>query len=304
MWSLIVHGGAGPIDDRQSEPHQAGCRRAIEAGARVLEGGGSALDAAQVAVRVLEDDEVFNAGVGGAVDETGLVMTDAAIFRGDDLGYGACGAVAGVRNPIDLARAILEDGKHCLLVGPGALEFARRKGLRRVDPRAMEVDPSRARWWYAASEAPTGGPALAGAPGEPEVGDTVGAVALDVRGSIAAATSTGGLLGKYAGRVGDSPIAGAGTYARNDWGGICATGHGETILKTVLGFQALQDLRLRAAEAPATVLFEALEQARARAGGRGGLIAILPTGQAAWARNTPHMGVAWLRRGGAVESMF
>lgn len=309
MWSLIVHGGAGPIDDRQSEPHQAGCRRAIDAGARVLEGGCSALDAAQAAVRVLEDDEVFNAGVGGAVDETGLVMTDAAIFRGDDLGYGACGSVAGVRNPIDLARAILEDGKHCLLVGPGALEFARKKGLRRVDPRVMEVDPSRARWWYAAAEAisAAGGVAPPGAPasgGEPEVSDTVGAVALDVRGSIAAATSTGGLLGKYAGRVGDSPIAGAGTYARNDWGGICATGHGETILKTVLGFQALHDLRLRAADDPATVLFEALEEARGRAGGRGGLIAILPSGQAAWARNTPHMGVAWLRRGGVVESTF
>jgi len=296
VWSLIVHGGAGPIDDRQSEAHQAGCRRAAEAGARVLEAGGSAVDAAQIAVRVLEDDEVFNAGVGGAVDESGLVMTDAAIFRGDDLGYGACGAVAGIRNPVDLARAILDDGKHCLLVGPGALDFARKKGVRLVDPRALEVDPSKARWWYASA---SDGPPL-----EPEVGDTVGAVALDLQGSIAAATSTGGLLGKYAGRVGDSPIAGAGTYARNDWGGISATGHGETILKTVLGFQALQDLRLRAAEAPATVLFEALEQARAQVGGRGGLIAIRPSGQAAWARNTPHMGVAWIRRGGAVESTF
>jgi beta-aspartyl-peptidase (threonine type) len=262
----------------------------------VLEAGGSAVDAAQIAVRVLEDDEVFNAGVGGAVDESGLVMTDAAIFRGDDLGYGACGAVAGIRNPVDLARAILDDGKHCLLVGPGALDFARKKGVRLVDPRALEVDPSKARWWYASA---SDGPPL-----EPEVGDTVGAVALDLQGSIAAATSTGGLLGKYAGRVGDSPIAGAGTYARNDWGGISATGHGETILKTVLGFQALQDLRLRAAEAPATVLFEALEQARAQVGGRGGLIAIRPSGQAAWARNTPHMGVAWIRRGGAVESTF
>jgi L-asparaginase / beta-aspartyl-peptidase len=147
MWSIIVHGGAGPIDDKQSEPHQAGCRRAAEAGARILAQGGSAIDAAVAAVHVLEDDPVFNAGIGATLDEEGMVLCDAALMRGSDLAYGAIGAVSGVRHPIDLARAILEDGKHCLLVGPGAITFARKKGIELCDPRALETDASRARWW-------------------------------------------------------------------------------------------------------------------------------------------------------------
>ncbi|MFO0729012.1 MAG: isoaspartyl peptidase/L-asparaginase [Myxococcota bacterium] len=286
MWSLIVHGGAGAIDDRQSEPHQAGCRRAAEIGSKILEAGGSALDAVQAAVRALEDDEVFNAGTGGALDADGLVMTDAALFRGDDLAYGACGSVTGIRHPIDLARAILEDGKHALLVGPGALAFARARGVERVNPRKLEVDPSKAKWWFAAA------------------GDTVGAVALDARGSIASATSTGGLLGKYAGRVGDSPIAGAGTYAKNGWGGVSATGHGETILRTVLGFQALVDLHGALPGPMEAQLLGTLDRATAAVGGRGGLIAVLPSGAAGWARNTAHMGVAWVREGAPIQTAF
>lgn len=286
MWSIIVHGGAGAIDPALSELHQAGCRRAAEAGRELLVEGGSAVDAVVAAVRVLEDDPVFNAGMGGATDAHGVVMTDASIMRGSDLGYGAVGSVTGIRHPVELARAVMEDGRHALLVGPGALEFARARGVERCDPRLLEADPSRSRWWST------------------RAGDTVGAVALDRRGELAAATSTGGLLGKYAGRVGDSPIAGAGTYARTDWGGISATGHGETMMRTVLAYAALVALRDRGARSPEAVLADRLEDARARIGGRGGLIVVLPDGTPAWARNTAHMGVAWASRGHELRSAF
>lgn len=286
MWSIIVHGGAGAIDAALSEVHQAGCRRAAEAGRAILAAGGSAVDAVVAAVRVLEDDPVFNAGVGGALDADGVVMTDAAIMRGSDLGYGAVGAVTGIRRPIELARAVMEDGKHALLVGPGALAFARARGIERCDPRALETDPSRAKWWAT------------------QVGDTVGAVARDARGELAAGTSTGGLLGKYAGRVGDSPIAGAGTYARSDWGGISATGHGETMMRTVFAFAALTALRDRGARPGSAILDAQLEEARIRVGGRGGAIAVLADGTPVWARNTAHMGVAWATEDGAAGSTF
>ncbi|MCC7382147.1 MAG: isoaspartyl peptidase/L-asparaginase [Deltaproteobacteria bacterium] len=296
MASIIVHGGAGAIDEAQSAPHRLGCQRAAEAGARVLAAGGLALDAVIAAVRVLEDNPVFNAGTGGALDEDGLVLLDAAVMRGADLAYGAVGAVAGVQHPIDLARAVLDDGRHSILVGPGAIRFARKKGIALVDPRRLATDPSRAKWWFATAERR--------AESERPTGDTVGAVARDARGGVAAATSTGGILGKYAGRVGDSPVAGAGVYARDDLGAISATGHGETILKTVLGFQALAALS-RAPERPAAqVLTEALDDATARAGGRGGLIVALPDGRVAFARNTPHMGVAWIEAGGDVQTAF
>lgn len=289
MWSVIVHGGAGAIDDRQSEPHQAGCRRAVEAAASVLSRGGSALDAVVAAVVVLEDDPVFNAGTGGALDEDGEVSSDAAVMRASDLGYGAIGAVSGVKNPITLARAVLEDGRHSLLAGPGAVRFARKKGVVLCDPHALITDPSRAKWWHATAE---------------RASDTVGAVARDAGGEIVAGTSTGGLLGKYSGRVGDSPIAGAGTYARSDWGGISATGHGETMMKTVLCYEALVRLADRGAELPEVVLRRVLDAATARIGGKGGLIAVLPDGAPVWARNTAHMGVAWQSAGGPLASAF
>jgi len=293
MWSIIVHGGAGKIADSEAALHQDGCRRAARAGRDILAEGGSAIAAVIAAVRVLEDDPTFNAGIGGACDEHGVVMTDAAIMRGSDLAYGAAAAVTGIRNPIELAEAVLRDGKHALLVGPGALAFARRAGVARCDPRLLEAAPSRAKWWGID-------------PITPVVSDTVGAVALDASGEIVAGTSTGGILGKYGGRVGDAPIAGAGTYARSDWGGISATGHGETMLRTVLGFSALQSL---AAGGPVSsgvsaVLRDALDAATARVGGRGGLIAVRPNGACCWARNTAHMGAAWISEGAEMASVF
>jgi beta-aspartyl-peptidase (threonine type) len=294
MWSLVVHGGAGAIDPAASATHRAGCARAAEAGAAVLAAGGAALDAVVAAVQVLEDDPAFNAGIGGAVDAAGLVLHDAAVMRGADLAYGAVGAVLGVRSPVALARRVLDDGRHALLVGPGAVRFARAAGIELVDPRRMVADPSRAAYWAASAEPG----------GEPAVGDTVGAVARDARGGFAAATSTGGLLGKLPGRVGDSPIAGAGTYARDDWGGISATGHGETILRTVLGYAALSALVQAAPGEGRAALASALDDATRRVGGRGGLIALDAAGQPLHVRNTRHMGAAWVVAGGRVETDF
>jgi beta-aspartyl-peptidase (threonine type) len=286
MWSIVVHGGAGAIHAAQSAPHQAACRRAIEVGAARLESGGSALDAVCAAVRVLEDDPVLNAGIGGALDARGWVRHDAAVMRGSDLAYGAVASVGGVRNPIDLARAVLEDGRHCLLSGAGAVELARARGVALQDPARAVTDPSLSRWWFAKAE----------------VSDTVGAVARDADGRLAAATSTGGILGKLAGRIGDSPIAGAGLYARDDLGAISATGHGETILRTVLGYEALRGLAESAD--PEAHLAAALEAAFQRARGRAGLIAVRPDGRIAFSRNTDHMSVAWASSGRAVESAF
>lgn len=290
MWSIICHGGAGSISSDVETAHREGCEGALRAGVEILERGGAALDAVCETVRRLEDNPVFNAGIGATVDENGMVSCDAAVCNGRDLGYGAVGAVSGVRHPIDLARAVMEDGRHALLVGPGAIQFARQRGIELVDPKRMETDPSRARWWFTSAESP------------PE-GDTVGAVARDRSGHLAAATSTGGLLRKYAGRVGDSPIAGAGTYARDDLGAVSATGHGETFMRTVFAFQALQSLS-RAPEAPEEVLRLELDQATARIGGRGGAILVLPDGRIAFARNTDRMGVAWAAQGKPLQTAF
>ncbi len=219
-----MHGGAGVIDPAREPIHRAGCLRAIDAARPLLSAGGDALDACCAAVRVLEDDPAFNAGIGAVLDEAGLPALDAAVMRGSDLGYGAIASVVGVRHPIDLARAVLEDGRHCLIVGAGAIALAREKGIALVDPGTMITEQSRTAWEKARE------------------GDTVGAAARDASGAVAVATSTGGTYLRRVGRVGDSPIAGAGTYARRDLGALSATGHGETMMRTVFAYSALLSL--------------------------------------------------------------
>lgn len=298
MWSIIVHGGAGAIDASLEETHRAGCLAAVEVARPILESGSSALDACCEAVRVLEDDPAFNAGVGSTLDATGAPATDAAVMRGSDLGYGAVACVVGVRHPIDLARAVLEDGRHCLLAGPPAVDFARKKGIALCDPAVMITERTRAVWEKRKREGVEVGE-------DWKPGGTVGAVAVDSRGEVAAATSTGGTLLRLPGRIGDSPIAGAGTYARHDLGALSATGHGETMQKTVFAYAALLSLAEAGQSADlADVLLRELDAAAAAAGGRGGAIAVLPDGRVAFARNTDHMGVAWQRSGASPGSAF
>jgi L-asparaginase / beta-aspartyl-peptidase len=322
MWSIIVHGGAGAINRTVEAAHRSGCARAAEAGAAILASGGASIDAACAAARVLEDDPTFNAGKGGALDERGLVSLDAAVMRGSDLAYGAVGAVAGVKNPIDLARAVLEDGRHSLLVGAGALDFARKRGIALADPARLVTRHARNEWRRKKNEREA--EALSGKRSEPgdwtpvaegdadaehDEGDaplvgTIGVVARDRPGVICAATSTGGLTLRYAGRVGDSPIAGAGTYARDDLGGASCTGHGETMMKTVLAYAILRDLRGVRAEDATAVLERALADATARAQGKGGVIVLLADGTPAHARNTAHMGCAWRTENGPLAADF
>ncbi|MBK6683695.1 MAG: isoaspartyl peptidase/L-asparaginase [Deltaproteobacteria bacterium] len=307
-WSIIVHGGAGHVPKNLELAHRAGCERAVAAGAAVLAAGGVALEAACAAVQVLEADPHFNAGHGGALDEDGLPALDAAVMRGSDLAYGAVAAVVGVSSPVRLARAILEDGRHCLLAGPSALRFARRHGVALIDPERQITEKTKMEWESRQAEVARRGPPPATAEWAPldregeSRGNTVGAAVRDGQGTVAAATSTGGLLGRYVGRVGDSPIAGAGTYARDDLGAASATGHGETMLRTVFAYQTL--LSLKGVGAPEALLLEALSDAKARVGGTGGVIVALPDGRIAHARNTPTMACAWQIEGSALGSAF
>ena len=314
MWSICVHGGAGKIPDSLETAHRAGCGRAVEAGAAVLEDGGGALEAVCAAVRVLEADPLYNAGRGAALDARGQPALDAAVMRGSDLAYGAVGAVLGVEHPVDAARAVLEDGRHCLLVGSSAVDFARRRGLSIVSPDAHLTPGAEAAWRKRHADLQRGAVAPSEAEWDPEEGlvaatdpgngNTVGAVARDARGELAAATSTGGLLMRTPGRVGDSPIAGAGTYADVGLGAASATGHGETMMRTVFTHQLLRELT----EVPGTQAAErtqaVLDVARNRVGGTGGVIVVRPDGDIVYARNTPHMGVAWKRAGQEVQTDF
>lgn len=222
--TLLVHGGVGPYEAEFEEPRRAGLARAAEAARAVLAADGTALDAVVRAVTVLEDDPVFNAGRGSVLNAAGEVETDAAVMDGASGNAGAVAGVQGIVHPVLLARAVLDDGRAVLLVGRGAEGFADERGLERCDPQSLIVETQRA------------------ALGRHHRG-TVGAVALDRTGRLAAATSTGGLTGKLAGRVGDTPLIGCGTYADRRVA-VSATGDGESVVRLVLAHR----LALRYAE--------------------------------------------------------
>jgi beta-aspartyl-peptidase (threonine type) len=277
--AIVVHGGAGsrPAEGADADAAREGCARAAAIGHLVLMSAGSALDAVQAAVRALEDDERFNAGRGAVLTRLGTVELDAAIMSGDGLRVGAVAAVSGVRSPIDLARRVLEDGEHALLTGAGAVAFAREAGLALVPPDFHVTDQARA---DLARELARRAPH--------EGGGTVGAVAVDARGHVAAATSTGGMIGKRPGRIGDTPLPGAGTYADDEAGAASATGHGERIIQVALTKTAVELLRggRTAGEAAAAAL-ASLD----RVSGRGGLIVVDRAGGVGLAFNTTSM--AW-----------
>src|SRR5437773_1428433 len=272
--SIIVHGGAGadPVEGR--DELRAGVRVAVLEGWRVLAGGGSALGAVERAVRALEDHPRFNAGRGSVLTSAGTVETDASIMEGDRLQCGAVAAVSRIANPVTLARRVMEASRHILLVGEGALAFARAQGLPECDPEALVTERQRVR--HRELVAATKG--------------TVGAVALDRHGTIAAATSTGGLAGQLPGRVGDSALIGCGTYAESSTGGVSCTGDGEAIIRVVLARRALDYLQQADdADYAARVAVDLLvEEGR----GHGGLILLDWRGRMGWAHSTPLMPVA------------
>jgi beta-aspartyl-peptidase (threonine type) len=280
-WALLVHGGAGDIALEQSARYQAGCVAAAEAGAAVLRAGGNALDAVEKAVIALEDDPVFNAGTGACLNDEGLVELDASIMEGTTLRSGGVCALPPFAHPVSIARAILEEGRHVLYAGEGAARFAQAHGFVPTTSEALTTEAARARWLAARGARLPEGANGGGSPG------TVGAVARDAHGVLAAATSTGGRLLKAAGRVGDSPVPGAGNYADDHAGAVSATGNGETILKVCLSKTAA-DL-LRSGLHPDDAARAAMRLLADRTGGTGGVILVDRLGRLGWARTTPAM---------------
>jgi beta-aspartyl-peptidase (threonine type) len=270
MHAIAVHGGAGDLPPTERSPereaeYHAGLERALRAGEAMLRGGGTSLDAVVAAVQALEEDPLFNAGRGAVIGANGACELDASLMDGRDLRAGAVTGLRHVRSPIGLARLVMEHSPHVMLAGTGAEEFALEQGLEPV-PNRYFVTERREReldaWLHGAKLPGT----------EPSMG-TVGAVALDASGNLAAATSTGGMTGKRWGRVGDSPVIGAGTYAANDACAVSATGHGEYFIRAIVAHEiaslvryAGQDVR----SAAETVVHRQL----ASLGGVGGVIAI------------------------------
>jgi len=271
MHAIGIHGGAGSIPRHlltQSEEkhYRAGLESALDAGYAVLERGGSSLDAVSTAVRLLEDDPLFNAGRGAALTRDGAVELDAAIMDGRQQRAGAVACVRTVKNPIDLARRVMETTRHVLLVGAGAEEFAAEEGFEPVPNTYFQTDERRQQL-----ESTQRGQRTSELVGSPQ--GTVGAVALDSNGNLAAATSTGGMTNKRAGRVGDSPIIGAGTYAKNGVCAVSATGHGEYFMRAVVAYHICNAVEFRGLSLQDAAR-EMLRTILPGLGGTGGIIAV------------------------------
>ena len=281
-YCVLVHGGAGSRDEQTLPDARAACARAAQAAQSVLRDGGSALDAVQRAVEILEDDPLFNAGTGGALTRDGRLELDASIMDGSDLRAGAVCCLPPYRHPIAVARAVLEDGRHVLYAAEGADAFARARGFVAADPDAMITDRAREQLARALQSGQDGAR-----------GNTVGAVARDLAGRLAAATSTGGITGQCPGRVGDSPVLGAGTYADDTRGAASATGRGEGILRMTLCGRAVANMA--SGLSPQSAATEALAALHARVGTEAGLILVGPGGRLGLARSTESMpwAAAW-----------
>jgi beta-aspartyl-peptidase (threonine type) len=269
----------GGLNPEQEDAARAGLNAALDAGQRILAGGGSSLDAVEAAARVLEDDPIFNAGRGSALNYEGGIDLDAAIMDGATRDAGAVAGIHSVRCPVSLARAVMEQSSHVLLSFAGAEEFALEHGFETVDPKWFETEELRAELDMVLA---------AGGHFDADVKyGTIGAVAVDQAGHVAAATSTGGLTAKRWGRIGDSCLIGAGTYADDRSAAVSATGSGEYFMRAVAAHQLAERVRLAGAS-----LQQALDATLAditELGGTGGLIAVGPSGEAAWGFTTSGM---------------
>jgi L-asparaginase / beta-aspartyl-peptidase len=323
--ALIVHGGAWNIPDESVDRSKAGCLAALNAGWSILLSGGSATDAIEAAIVVLEDDPVFDAGYGSHLNLDGQVECDAIVMNSVTLRAGSVAAVQRIRNPIRLARKVLEECPHMMLVGGGAERFAQSHGISLCDPEELIAPAEREAWQSCRKDEH----AAANHRGHEQ--GTVGAVALDANGALFAATSTGGTCCKLPGRVGDSPLIGCGCYADIEAGGVSATGYGEAIMKVVLAKTATDFLRdpgaagaqrqaaslvLQRRADPATAIashamqdviaspaMQAAQSAIAllarKTGGTAGLILLDRDGAPGFAFNTPRMAYAYVTPGGA-----
>jgi beta-aspartyl-peptidase (threonine type) len=285
---LVVHGGAWAIPDDMVEAHLKGVRNALAEGWRILERGGTSLDAVQTAIICLEEDETFDAGRGSFLTRDGRVQLDALLMDGNTLRAGGVGCVEHIRNPIKAARIILDDSPHVYFVAEGAERFVQEHGMELCRNEDLIIEREVARLKDAQAKEAAGLPDLTFA--GPEFGhDTVGAVALDMNGNLAAGTSTGGTLNKTPGRVGDSSLIGCGCYADNQSGAASCTGWGEPIMKLVLAKWATD--RVRQGIAPDITSTEAMQYLHRRLKGHGGMILLDARGRFGIAHNTPRM--AW-----------
>lgn len=325
-WAIVIHGGAGVIERSNMTPeaekaYREALAHVLQTGADVLAKGGSSLDAIEASIKLLEDDPLFNAGRGAVFTAAGHNELDSAIMDGKTLNAGAVAGVTRTRHPITLARTVMEKSPHVMLIGSGADDFAKDRGLEQVDPSYFFTER---RWQQLVKALKAQGkpvpPRPAGAPPEPKEPiaelqpdelpaaawpdenqthkyGTVGVVALDKDGNIAAGTSTGGTTAKLYGRVGDSPIIGAGTYASNTSCAVSATGTGEyfirlTVAREICALVEYKGMKLQAAAD------EVIQKRLSALKGDGGIIALTPDGQLAWSFNTPGMYRARLVEGG------
>lgn len=308
---LVIHGGAGTILKKNMTPekeraYKAGLDKALQTGYRILQGGGSALDAVEAAVRILEDDSLFNAGRGSVFTHDGKNELDASIMDGKTLSAGAVASITVVKNPVTAARAVMEKSGHVMLIGKGAEDFAKEQGLEIVDPsyfyteerwKALQKirDSERTELDHGSDKIPV----QPAASKDAKFG-TVGAVALDRHGNLAAATSTGGMTNKKFGRVGDAPIIGAGTYADNQTCAVSCTGWGEyfirlSVAKTVSNIMEYKKASLQEAAD------ELIQKKVPQLGGDGGLIAVDKDGNIAMPFNTAGMYRGYIKSNGAKE---
>jgi L-asparaginase / beta-aspartyl-peptidase len=289
--SLIVHGGAWNIPDGAVEDCREGCRRALEAGWDVLAQGGAAIDAVEAAIVVLEDDPTFDAGIGSHLNLDGRVELDAIVMDGATLKAGAVAAVQRIRNPIQLARRVLEASEHMMLVAAGAEQFAQEQGLPLCDPEELMLEREKMAWRRCREDRHAAEFHVDHAMG------TVGAVAMDTQGRLIAGTSTGGTCCKHAGRVGDSPLIGCGCYADAEAGGVSCTGLGEAIMRVVLAKTAVEFLR--AGQTPDAAAKAAAKILHQRGRGTGGLILLDKNGNPGFAFNTPRMAFGYVAPNGS-----
>jgi len=316
-WSIVVHGGAGVIERANLTPeleaqYRAAMQRALTTGGAILDRGGSSLDAVEAVIREMEDDPLFNAGRGAVFTAEGRNELDASIMDGRTRAAGAVAGVTRTRHPISLARAVMQHSPHVMLIGEGAEAFARAQQLEQVEPsyffterRWRQLEDFLRRNGLPVPARPAGAPApeaaLQSAPDDHQFG-TVGVVAFDRHGNIAAGTSTGGTTGKRWGRVGDTPVIGAGTYAQNGVCGVSATGTGEYFIRVGVARAICARIELdgdSAQQAADAVIAEMGATTNAAGiGGDGGVIVLDGRGNAAWAMNTPGMYRASLAAGG------
>ncbi|SFM16595.1 isoaspartyl peptidase/L-asparaginase family protein [Nitrosomonas communis] len=266
-FAIMAHGGAKPVPPGKEQTNLDGVQRALEAGHRILQAGGNALDAAEAALRVLEDDPAFNAGYGSSLNENREVQMDAAMMNGEDLQIGAVGFVQGVKHPISVARTILKK-EYTLITGKGAHKYAEEQGLELCDNDSLITEEQ-----------------IKKLQDKQKGNNTVGCVALDQKGNLVAATSTGGLTGCPEGRVGDSPLAGCGFYAENAVGAVVLSGDGEEIMRYRLASRIMEKL---ATVGPEIAVSSLVREMHERVGGEAGGLVLSPQGEYGWFHNSSH----------------